>query len=55
MQGVVDVFVRKIGGAGLGEKEGGVNLTEWFEMVAFDVLGEMAFGEGFGCVENGMF
>ncbi|CAD6584580.1 MAG: hypothetical protein ASARMPREDX12_001698 [Alectoria sarmentosa] len=52
VQGVVDVFVRKIGGAGLGEKEGGVNLTEWFEMVAFDVLGEMAFGEGFGCVEN---
>lgn len=34
--------------------EGGVDLTEWFEMVAFDVLGEMAFGEGFGCVENGL-
>ncbi|MCJ1457139.1 hypothetical protein MMC28_007506 [Mycoblastus sanguinarius] len=28
-------------------------MTEWFEMIAFDILGEMAFGESFGCVEQG--
>ena len=31
----------------------GVNVTKWFEMVSFDVLGEMAFGESFGCIESG--
>lgn len=53
VQRVVDGFIGKIGGRRLGGREVGVDLTEWFEMLAFDVLGEMAFGEGFGCVENG--
>ncbi|KAB8269484.1 cytochrome P450 [Aspergillus minisclerotigenes] len=29
-----------------------VNVTKWFEMLAFDILGEMAFGESFHCIEN---
>lgn len=28
------------------------NMTEWFEMIAFDILGEMAFGESFHCIED---
>ncbi|KAL3417255.1 BCL4p [Phlyctema vagabunda] len=32
----------------------GLNMTKWFEMISFDILGEMAFGEGFHCVEDGM-
>ncbi|KAH8807828.1 benzoate 4-monooxygenase cytochrome P450 [Xylogone sp. PMI_703] len=36
-----------------GKREGGLNLTKWYEMLAFDILGEMAFGESFHCVENG--
>ncbi|RYO91163.1 hypothetical protein DL766_000129 [Monosporascus sp. MC13-8B] len=31
----------------------GLNITKWFEMVSFDVLGEMAFGESFGSIESG--
>ena len=31
------------------------NMVEWFEMSAFDLLGEMAFGESFGCVAEGEF
>jgi Cytochrome P450 len=31
----------------------GVNVTKWFEMVSFDVLAEMTFGESFGCIESG--
>ncbi|KIA75979.1 cytochrome P450 [Aspergillus ustus] len=66
VQGVIDCFVGKVGrlcreGEGFGGKgrggtrwkEGGIDVTEWYEMVAFDILGEMAFGEGFGCVERG--
>ncbi|KAM0810958.1 putative Cytochrome P450 monooxygenase [Seiridium cardinale] len=25
-------------------------MVKWFEMNAFDLLGEMAFGESFGCI-----
>lgn len=49
---VVDRFVQRIGEDG-GPQSGGLNMTKWYEMVAFDVLGEMAFGESFHCVENG--
>ncbi|KAL2833626.1 cytochrome P450 [Aspergillus pseudoustus] len=61
VQGVIDGFVAKAGRlcregsggrGGTRWKEGGIDVTEWYEMVAFDILGEMAFGEGFGCVER---
>jgi hypothetical protein len=49
---VVDAFVDKIGKLG-GPKSDGLDMTKWYEMLAFDVLGEMAFGESFGCIEDG--
>ncbi|KAH8432071.1 cytochrome P450 [Aspergillus melleus] len=36
-----------------GHSSTGLNMTKWFEMLAFDLLGEMAFGESFHCVETG--
>ena len=30
-----------------------INLTEWYGMLAFDILGDMAFGESFGSIEQG--
>ncbi|KAG8627960.1 hypothetical protein KVT40_003833 [Elsinoe batatas] len=30
----------------------GLNMTHWYEMIAFDILGEMAFGESFRCIEK---
>ncbi|KAK1772874.1 cytochrome P450 [Phialemonium atrogriseum] len=52
VQGCLDRFVDKLGP--LTRKGGGkgINMADWLEMVAFDILGEMAFGEGFGCVEK---
>lgn len=48
----VDGFVEKIGR--MKEARGkGLNLTKWFEMISFDILGEMAFGESFHAVDNG--
>ena len=48
----IDAFVVRIGRDGApGSK--GLNMTKWYEMVAFDILGEMAFGESFHCIENG--
>ena len=47
----VDEFVHELGRAGAGPK--GLDIKQWYEMIAFDVLGEMAFGESFHCIENG--
>jgi len=50
--GIIDKFVRIIG-----EKappgSSGINMTKWFEMSSFDILGEMAFGESFHSLEAG--
>lgn len=48
----IDGFVDKLGGESK-QAGRGINMTKWFEMVAFDILGEMAFGESFGCVDAG--
>ena len=48
----VDAFVTRIGKDG-GPGSRGLNMTKWYEMVAFDILGEMAFGESFHCIEIG--
>lgn len=45
----VDGFVERIGEVA----NDGLDMTKWFEMVAFDILGEMAFGEGFHAVDSG--
>jgi cytochrome P450 len=52
IQRCVDQFVSRIETDGASKQ--GLNMTKWFEMISFDILGEMAFGESFGCVENGM-
>lgn len=49
----VDAFVERVGRDG-GPGSGGLNMSKWYEMVAFDILGEMAFGESFNCVTSGM-
>lgn len=51
VQSCIDQFIDKLGADGTQEK--GLNMTKWFEMLAFDILGEMAFGETFHCIQNG--
>lgn len=47
----VDAFIDRVGHDGSGTQ--GLNMTKWYEMVSFDILGEMAFGESFHCIEKG--
>jgi len=50
----VDGFIDKIGH--MKDSQGkGLNLTKWYEMISFDILGAMAFGESFHAVDNGKF
>ncbi|KAK8052038.1 hypothetical protein PG993_003423 [Apiospora rasikravindrae] len=50
--GVVDKFVRILGEKG-GPGSRGLNMTKWYEMNSFDILGEMAFGESFHSLDTG--
>lgn len=51
VQGCVDAFVARLKCIkGISAK--GLNMTIWYEMLAFDILGEMAFGESFHCIEQ---
>ncbi|OTB04039.1 hypothetical protein M426DRAFT_59198 [Hypoxylon sp. CI-4A] len=52
VQQCLDRFVDKLGPLSVKSQGKGLNVCHWLEMVAFDILGEMAFGEGFGCVEK---
>ncbi|KAI0570726.1 cytochrome P450 [Pyrenophora tritici-repentis] len=50
MQKNIDLFVEKLGV--LGSADDGVDMAKWFIYLGFDILGEMAFGESFGCVQR---
>ncbi|KAH7322518.1 putative cytochrome P450 [Stachybotrys elegans] len=41
----IDLFVSQVGR--YGKEAGGVNLTKWFNLMTFDVIGELAFGVSF--------
>lgn len=50
MQKNIDQFVTKLGKLGSGDN--GIDMAKWFIYLGFDILGEMAFGDSFGCVER---
>lgn len=51
VQSCIDGFIEKVGERGT--REEGLDLSKWVEMLALDIVGEMAFGESFHCIENG--
>ncbi|KAI1744493.1 cytochrome P450 monooxygenase [Xylaria scruposa] len=46
-----DGFISKIGPLSQRSSDG-IDIVKWFEMATFDILGEMAFGESFHCIED---
>ncbi|KAI4107532.1 MAG: hypothetical protein L6R37_001492 [Teloschistes peruensis] len=50
--GVINQFVRVIGEKAPPSSKG-INMTKWYEMTSFDILGEMAFGESFHSLDTG--
>ncbi|TVY35494.1 Cytochrome P450 monooxygenase [Lachnellula subtilissima] len=52
IQRCIDGFITKIGDCS-SKSADGINMVKWYEMVAFDAMGEMAFGESFHCIEKG--
>jgi len=48
----LDEFVDKLGRLSAESRGRGIDATKLLEMVTFDILGDMSFGEGFGCVKS---
>lgn len=47
----IDVFSDKM--RGFAKAGTPVNLVDWFAYTTFDIIGDMALGEPFGCLTNG--
>ncbi|KAB5539232.1 averantin oxidoreductase [Coniochaeta sp. 2T2.1] len=53
IRGYVDLLIEKLKPyAKSGEP---VNLCDWLNFTTFDIIGDMAFGEPFGCLKDGVF
>ena len=48
---VIECFIKKIRERGAE----GLDFCQEFEMLTFDIIGSLAFGEAFGGIESGMF
>jgi len=47
----VNMFVDLIQAKGVSEE--GIDVTEWYNWLTFDIIGDLAFGESFGAVKQG--
>lgn len=48
---VIDEFVMQLGATA--STETGVDITKWYNLTTFDIIGSLAFGESFGGVKSG--
>ena len=49
--GVIDEMIKQVGIESDGENS--VDMTKWFNLLTFDIFGQLAFGESFGGVSSG--
>lgn len=47
----IDLFLRRLREQGQGGKAP-IDSTKWFEWTTFDIIGDLSFGEPFGCLQN---
>ncbi|KAH8683932.1 cytochrome P450, partial [Ilyonectria robusta] len=52
IQGYVNMFINGLTRA-CEHGETPVDMVQWFNFVTFDIIGDLAFGEPFGCLEDG--
>jgi cytochrome P450 len=53
VQGFVDMFINRVHEyAQTGEV---FDIVKWYNFLTFDIIGDLSFGESFGCLDNGDF
>lgn len=53
IQGYVDVLIKNL--TRMAKHEDEFNMVNWLNFTTFDIIGDLAFGDPFGCLENGAF
>jgi cytochrome P450 len=53
LRGYVDLFVTRL--RELARKGEPANMASWFNFCTFDIIGDLSFGEPFGCLREGVF
>lgn len=53
IHGYVDTFIAQLGKMAAKDKQ--FNMVDWLNFTTFDIIGDLAFGEPFGCLEDGEF
>ena len=51
IRGCVDQFIDRLKPLAAGGRE--MNMCDWYNFTTFDIIGDMAFGEPFGCLRDG--
>lgn len=49
----VDLFVSRLAEKAAGEEH--IDIMRWFNLTTFDLIGDLAFGKPFGCLESGNY
>ncbi|KAI9787991.1 MAG: hypothetical protein M1816_007295 [Peltula sp. TS41687] len=49
---VIDRFIDRVGQLGGGEE--GIDIVQWYNMMTFDIIGDLAFGETFNGIESAL-
>lgn len=54
VQEYVEKFISKISAMAIAnpDKAAVVNIVQWYNYITFDLIGDLGFGESFGCLEN---
>jgi cytochrome P450 len=53
LQGYVSQFIAGL--KAMGDRGEMFNLVNWYNFTTFDIIGDLAFGEPFGCLDRGKF
>ncbi|KAF2466013.1 cytochrome P450 [Lindgomyces ingoldianus] len=51
LKGYVDLFVKRL--REMAHRGEAANMVSWFNFCTFDIIGDLSFGEPFGCLEEG--
>ncbi|KAJ0146010.1 Isotrichodermin C-15 hydroxylase, partial [Colletotrichum tanaceti] len=51
IRGYIDLFIDRLR-ALAAKGDGPVNMVAWYNYTTFDIIGDLAFGDSFGCLEN---
>ncbi|RMZ81755.1 hypothetical protein DV738_g1981, partial [Chaetothyriales sp. CBS 135597] len=53
LQKYVNLFIERLGD--MADKGTPINMTAWYNYITFDIIGDLSFGQSFGCLETSSY